>query len=304
MSRIAFMISAYRDANHLSRLVDALDDRADFYVHVDLRTDIQPFEEALGDKVTFVPRHWVSWGGWEQVEYQKELLGAVLRSGVAYDRVVCLSGQDYPLWSNEKIHRHFDDHPETEFIMGMNLTRSNNKQQLSKIVQYHFFRDLKWRNLWWKNKFIVLSRNLMKLLPIRKQAVTRINNIEADVFFGSDYWAITLPCARYVYEKLCSEKEMMRYFQTSFIPSEMCIQTLVFNSPFAAHALCYEGEYAGLYALTPLHHIVYGKSIKIMTLTDLTELKQSGKMFCRKVVSGASDTLVKVIETERKQETP
>lgn len=304
MSRIAYMISAYRDANHLSRLVDALDDRADFYVHVDLRTDIQPFEEALGDKVTFVPRHWVSWGGWEQVEYQKELLGAVLRSGVAYDRVVCLSGQDYPLWSNEKIHRHFDDHPETEFIMGMNLTRSNNKQQLSKIVQYHFFRDLKWRNLWWKNKFIVLSRNLMKLLPIRKQAVTRINNIEADVFFGSDYWAITLPCARYVYEKLCSEKEMMRYFQTSFIPSEMCIQTLVFNSPFAAHALRYKGEYIGLYALTPLHHIVYGKSIKIMTLTDLTELKQSGKMFCRKVVSGASDTLVKVIETERKQETP
>lgn len=299
MSRIAYMISAYRDANHLSQLVDALDDRADFYVHVDLRTDIQPFEEALRDKVTFVPRHWVSWGGWEQVEYQKELLGAVLRSGVAYDRVVCLSGQDYPLWSNEKIHRHFDDHPKTEFIMGMNLTRSNNKQQLSKIVQYHFFRDLKWCNLWWKNKFIVLSRNLMKILPIRKQPVTKIAGQEADVFFGSDYWAITLPCAQYVYEKLCSEKEMVHFFQTSFIPSEMCIQTLVFNSPFAAHALCYEGEYAGLYALTPLHHIVYGKSIKTMTLADWPELKQSGKMFCRKVVSGTSDKLVNCIDAER-----
>ena len=39
--------------------------------------DIHPFEEALGDKVTFVPRHRISWGGWEQVEYQKELLAAV-----------------------------------------------------------------------------------------------------------------------------------------------------------------------------------------------------------------------------------
>lgn len=303
MSRIAYMISAYRDANHLSRLVDALDDRADFYVHVDLRTDIQPFEEALGDKATFVPRHWVSWGGWEQVEYQKELLGAALRSGVAYDRVVCLSGQDYPLWSNAKIHHYFDEHSETEFIMGMNLSRSNNKQQLSKILQYHFFRDMKWRNLWLKNKFIVASRNLMKLLPVRKHPVVMVDNKEADIFFGSDYWAITLPCAWYVYEKLCSEKRMIRYFKTSFIPSELCIQTLVFNSPFAKHALRFEGEYTGLYALTPLHYIVYGKSIKTMTLADWPELKQSGKIFCRKVVSGASDALVEAIETKRKQET-
>lgn len=304
MNRIAYIISAYKDAPHLLRLVEALNECADFYVHIDSRSDIRPFKEALGGKVTFVPRHWVSWGGWAQVEYQKELLAAVLRSGVAYDRVVCLSGQDYPLWPNKKIHRYFDEHRETEFIMGMNLTRSNNRQQRSKIVQYHFFRDLKWNNLWWKYKFIVISRNLMKLLPIRKQPVTRINNKEADVFFGSDYWAITLPCARYVYEKLCTEKEMIRYFKTSFIPSELCIQTLVFNSPFANHALHYDGEYIGLYALTPLHHIVYGKSIKTMTLADWPELKQSGKMFCRKAVSGTSDALVELIETERKQETP
>ena len=63
MSRIAYIISAYKDAPHLARLVAALDDRADFYVHIDLNADIHPFEEALGDKVTFVPRHRISWGG-------------------------------------------------------------------------------------------------------------------------------------------------------------------------------------------------------------------------------------------------
>ena len=84
MSRIAYIISAYKDAPHLARLVAALDDRADFYVHIDLNADIHPFEEALGDKVTFVPRHRISWGGWEQVEYQKELLAAVLHSGIRY----------------------------------------------------------------------------------------------------------------------------------------------------------------------------------------------------------------------------
>ena len=43
MSRIAYIISAYKDAPHLARLVAALDDRADFYVHIDLNADIHPF---------------------------------------------------------------------------------------------------------------------------------------------------------------------------------------------------------------------------------------------------------------------
>lgn len=303
MSRIAYIISAYRDASHLARLVDALNEDADFYIHIDRKADSRPFRELLKDKATFVPSHWVSWGGWEQVEYQKELLAAVLHSGIPYTRVVCLSGQDYPLWSNEKIHRYFDEHKETEFIMGMNLTRSADKRLLSKVIHYHFFRDLRWKNLWLKNKFIVASRSLMKQLPFKKQPVTKIDHKEADIFFGSDYWGLTLPCARYVYEKLCTEEELKRYLKTSFVPSELCIQTLVFNSPFGKHALLREEKYGGLFTLTPLHHIVYGKSIKTMSLEDWPALKQSGKMFCRKVVSGVSDSLVETIDAERKQET-
>lgn len=297
MSRIAYIISAYKDAPHLARLVDALNKDADFYIHIDLKSDIKPFEEALGDKVTFVSRHWVSWGGWEQVEYQKELLGAVISSGVAYDRVVCLSGQDYPLWSNEEIHRYFGENKEREFIMGVDLTHCQNRLQSSKITNYHFFRDLKWKSSWLKNKFIVASRLLMKWLPFRKRPVTHIGNKEVDVYFGSDYWAITLPCARYVYEKLCSEKEMICYFKTSFVPSELCIQTIVFNSSFARQAFLHEGDFPGLTALTPLHYISYGKSIKILTAEDLPTLQRVNKMFCRKVVSNVSDELVKMINS-------
>lgn len=293
MSCIAYIISAYKDAPHLARLVAALDDRADFYVHIDLNADIHPFEEALGDKVTFVPRHRISWGGWEQVEYQKELLAAVVNSGIAYTHVVCLSGQDYPLWPDEEIHRYFDEHKDTEFIAAMNLSRSNNRQQRSKIELYHFFRDLKWNNLWLKNKLIVTSRCLMKFLPFRKKSTLQIgDNLKAEVYFGSDYWALTMPCAHYVHDVLCKEYNRLKsYFKTCFVPSELCIQTIVFNSPFAARAQLHTEEYEGLFTLTPLHYIMYGKEIKTMTLEDLPALRQSGKMFCRKVVSGASDSL-------------
>lgn len=299
MSRIAYILSAYKDAPHLARLIAALDDDADFYVHIDRKADDRPFRQLLEGKVTFVPSHWVSWGGWEQVEYQKELLAAVIRSGVDYGRVVCLSGQDYPLWSNAEIHRYFDEHADTEFIMGMNLSQCHVAYQRNKIVCYHFFRDLKWKSQWWKNKFIVASRHLMKLLPVRKPPYTYIKGKKAEVYFGSDYWALTLPCARYVYERLCTEKQLVSYFRTSFVPSELCIQTLVFNSPFGAHALLHRGDYPGLSGLTPLHYIEYGKAIKALTADDLPKLTQSGKMFCRKVISGTSDTLAQAIDNLR-----
>lgn len=298
MSRIAYIISAYQDTPHLARLVDALNEDADFYVHIDQKADSRPFKELLGDKATFVPSHWVSWGGWEQVEYQKELLAAVLHSGIPYTRVVCLSGQDYPLWSNKAIHRYFEEHKETEFIMGMNLTRSADRRLLSKVIHYHFFRDLRWNNLWLKNKLIVFSRCLMKLLPFRKKDTLRIgSNPKAEVYFGSDYWALTLPCARYVYDTFCKDYANLKsYFKTGFAPSELCVQTIVFNSPFGKHALLHKGNYQGLSGLTPLHCIDYGKSIKIFTIGNLPALQQSGKMFCRKVESGASDALMEVID--------
>lgn len=300
MSRIAYIISAYKDAPHLSRLIKALDEDADFYVHIDQKADSRPFKELLSeDKVTFVQSHWVSWGGWEQVEYQKELLAAVLHSGIEYTRIVCLSGQDYPLWSNQRIHLYFDEHKNTEFIMGMNLTRSMNKQLLSRIVNYHFFRDLNWQKLWWKNKLIVISRILMKYLPFKKKPVVQISGKKAEVYSGADYWALTFSCAHYVYEKLCTEKELVKYFRTSFVPSELCIQTIVFNSPFASHALLYKEKFNGLPALTPLHYIRYTSHIKVMVTEDWQILQQSGKMFCRKIVSGASDSLVEIIDNER-----
>jgi len=50
-----------------------------------------------------------------------------------------------------------------------------------------------------------------------------------------------------------------------------------------------------------LHYIDYGASIRVMTLEDLPVLRQSGKMFCRKIVSGTSDRLMEAIEQTRRE---
>jgi hypothetical protein len=299
MSRIAYIISAYKDPAHLARLIRALEGDADFYVHVDANVDDRPFREAVGDKACFVARHYVSWGGWEQVEYQRELLQAVIASGRDYGRVVCLSGQDYPLVSNRALHAAFDAEPDREFICGYSLTRTTDARQLRKIRRYHPLRDLRLSNRWLKNKFVVGSRLLMAMLPLRRKPWLTVEGHREEVYFGSDYWAITLPCARYVVDRLTREPAYARYFRTTFVPSELCIQTIIFNSPFAVHAIRMEGVYPGLTRLTPLHLIVYGAQIKEFTADDYAALRASGKMFCRKVVSGKGDALVALIDADR-----
>lgn len=65
MGKIAYIISAYKDANHLSNLIKALDFESDFYIHIDANVAPQPFIDAVGAKAVFVPSCRVSWGGVE-----------------------------------------------------------------------------------------------------------------------------------------------------------------------------------------------------------------------------------------------
>lgn len=295
---IAYLISAYCDAPHLQRLVAALDEDAEFYVHIDANVDDTPFRRLLPGKVCFVPRHAVSWGGFEQVAYQYELIKAAVDSGKPYTHLVCLSGQDYPLWSNARIHRFFEENKEKELIGGFNITLGGNKGQLAKIVHVHPFRDLRWRNRWLKNKLVAGSRELFALLGVHRRPQVQINGAMCDVYFGSDYWALTLDCARYVKCTLEENPSVSRYFRTTFAPSELCIHTLVYNSQFGERAILYKGEYPGLANLTPLHSLSYHGSVKQLTLDDWQMLVEGDKMFCRKVVTGASDELVDMIDNE------
>ena len=297
---LAYLISAYCDPDHVKQLIDALDVDADFYVHIDARVDDAPFRRLLPDKVHYVKRHPVSWGGYEQVEYQRELLLAAVESGQPYSHVVCLSGQDYPLWSNQRIHQFFAQHPKGEFIGGYNLTHNDNPDQLQKITHYHPFRDLSWKNVWLKNKLIVASRHILSALGFHRTPQVRINGTLRDVYFGSDYWAITLDCARYVVRTMKQNPSIASYFRTVYVPSELCMQTIIYNSPFSRNSLLRRGHFPGLAQLTPLHYIFYQGSVKHLTLDDWQMLCESDKMFCRKVVSGVSDRLVEEIDRARR----
>lgn len=301
---IAIMIAAHADPVQLKRLVDSLRGiGADFYIHIDKKKEIEPFVNALKDTdVNFISKRvCTNWGGESQCEYQRNLMEAVLNSAKRYDRVFFLSGMDYPLWSNERIVDYLESNPHRELIMGMNLSDCNEPRKMQTRVRQFHYRDLPIGNLTMRRFLYAGIREVLDSLHIRKNNYIQIGNRKCKVYCGSSWWCLTGECLQYVYDTICNQKEYWDYFKTCLAPDEMLIQTIVFNSKYASNAILYEGNYPGLVGLTPLHYIEYDKEIHTYTDKDFEKLINSGKMFVRKLQTGVSDGLIRLIDDYRKR---
>ena len=61
---IAYLISAHTDAPQLKRLIDALHPQAEFFVHIDSKSDLEEFTRLIkSPRVHFIPQRVdVMWG--------------------------------------------------------------------------------------------------------------------------------------------------------------------------------------------------------------------------------------------------
>lgn len=298
------MIAAHTDPVQLRKLVASLTCAGcDFFIHVDKKSDIAPFVQQLKEiDVNFIKKRVsTNWGGNSQCEYQKNLMEAVLLSGKQYDRVFFLSGMDYPLWSNHQILNFLEHHPNKEFIMGMNLSDCYEPRKMQTRVRLFHFRDLPIGNPKIKRLVYGVIREALNVLHIRKHNYIKIGKRKCKVYCGSSWWCLTGECLRYVYDTICNQKEYQRYFRTCLAPDEMLVQTIVFNSKYAQNAILHQGNYPGLVGLTPLHFIEYDKEIHTYTERDFEKIVSSGKMFVRKLQTGVSDELIRMIENYRRK---
>lgn len=307
MERIAYIIIAHKDPAHLKRLISVLDFHSDFYIHIDKKVDFEPFRKELSllqRGVYYCSKYTVSWGGYSSILAQKEMLRAILHSGNKYKRIVCISGLDYPIYSNRRIHEMFDKNPEKEFITGQNISHDE-PEEIYRINKY-FFVD---------NPFLVGNSIIVKVLKkisnvfklhLKKRNVSHLNGKTSDIYFGSAWYAITYDCAKYVYESLCKEKKFLSYISTAFIPDELCINTVVFNSKFADNAIRMPRHFAlsipgdiAFETIAPLHYLEYRDQIKTFVETDYDKILISNKMFLRKAETGISDSLMDQIDRMR-----
>lgn len=298
--KIAFLISAHTDPQHLLRLTESLPEGSECFVHVDLKSRLEDFTAVVqSPRVHFLTKRYnVMWGSMQQVKFQKALMEQALQSDAKFDYLFTLSGLDYPVWSNRRITDFLEARQGQEFIQG--ICMASQPRQVTRLYrEYRWLNNHAWQYGTLKSKFRVSLRKLSYAAGIRKPLSIAVDGRCFNLYKGADWWGISSTLAAYMLQFMEKHPRFVHYFNNSFSPSETIWQTIAFNSPFASKCILSEGAFTRMEDYTPLTYIEYGNSIKVLTEADYDRIVASGKMFCRKTVSGQSDRLMDLIDQQR-----
>ena len=274
--KIAHLILIHENPTQLKRLIQRLSHPdADFYIHVDLKSDIKHFLDLQAKGVKFIAnRVNVQWGAYNMVQATVNSLEEILNSDYNYDYINLLSGQDYPLKSTEAIHDFFEKNPNKAFMHTLSVEKEW-QEAIPRLTKYHL------SNYKFFGKF-TLEKWLNLLLPSRKMP----NNLIA---VGRSQWfSISGQHAQYIITYLQQNGNVKRFFELTWGSDEFVFQTILFNSIYQKDMVNDNLRYIDW---------TEGKaSPKTFTMNDLPCLLNSGKFFARKFNKNIDNSIINELD--------
>jgi glycosyltransferase involved in cell wall biosynthesis len=105
--KLAYLIVAHHQPNHLARLIRALDDEHSyFFIHIDDKVPLAPFQDVVPERPNIVfltDRVAVEWGQFNVVQALLKLIHAAVACDQAFKYYTVLSGSDYPIKHKQEI---------------------------------------------------------------------------------------------------------------------------------------------------------------------------------------------------------
>jgi hypothetical protein len=290
----AYMIMAHTDFPILVELVKALDDkRNDIFVHVDTKSRCFPkedIEQAVKKARLFIiERMNVNWGGPSQIVCELHLMeSAAKQEHYAYYHL--MTGQTYPIKSQNYIHRFFEEHNGYEFI------GFDNTKDYSERVRYvHLYPEIGKGDILFK-KLLYKIRN--KFIQLQKFIKYERKETRGKFFKkGFVYWSLTDEAIRYIVEQ---KQEILSVFKCSSCADELFTQTILYNSPFKEKIFSLTDQYGScLRIVKPVRswqdHRNIIKTEYSYTVDDFEELIKTNRIFALKFRGESGLKLIKRI---------
>nr|MBQ8252252.1 hypothetical protein [Lachnospiraceae bacterium] len=224
--KLAYLITAYKDADSLLELARMLAQNGYVYIHIDKksRTITDEDMETLNHipNCTAIRKYDIKWGGFNHVRAILELvLMAVANQEVTYMHM--LTGEDYPLLPVEELDDRFVDCNDIymTYIEPENLPDT-------VTVRYRYYNWFQDRNV--KNKFLwtiqYMTVKLQKLVGVFREGIGEFNRI----YKGLVYISMPKEAAAYVIEYVAGHEDFWRDLYRCQVPEEFFFQTLFMNS--------------------------------------------------------------------------
>jgi hypothetical protein len=291
--QINYFILAHKNPDQVQRLIKKLHtEKTFFYIHIDKVVDVNLFKNKLISlkHVKFVKdqdRVNIIWGNISIVKATLELINLVIldnRKG----HCILLSGQDYPLKSNEFINDYLEKHKKINFISSDVLTsQSFDNRGLTRIHHYNFhpkknstnnieippiFSKLFYRKRTLKQIYrLLFSKHWYKIHVLLFNRVLP-ENISS--YGGSQWWSLPMDTIKMIHSFVKKNPEYLKYHEYTQVPDEIFFHSII-NSKIANskiyHSLTYV-KWPEFESTSPL----------TFTINNLNELKNSKALFARK----------------------
>lgn len=292
--KIAFLILAHADPEHLFELINALGAECDIFIHIDKKVALAPFALKIKqNNVSFIEnRVRVSWAGISMINAQMNLIEEALKCKEKYSHVVFLSGSDYPIKKMDFILNYFSSQDNKEFIKFIDMRESPGHYM--KLMNQKWFKE----QLFVTNNVILISIDKGIRFLLNKIKLLNKWPINIIPYFGSQWVGLSIKCSQYILEFHKKNHLYRSINKFTFSPDEHYIHTIVGNSKyhnFSEGLQPFIGR--GTFRLANYHLI--DKSLnKWYTIDDYNLIKYSDKLFVRKIRSSDGKELINKIKTE------
>lgn len=225
--KIAYLLLAHNNPEHLRRLIATLStSSSSFFIHIDQKSNVDPFLGIKGNNIHFVQeRVPVYWGDFSQVEAMLILLRSALADRCRFDRLVLLSGADYPLRPAASIERFFANNPNREFINLVAMPSKAAGKSISRLTTYTISPGAP-----------LLSRAIRKVLmmagvlPQKRDYKAYLGDLAP--YAGSTWWALSRAACDFILSFATRETQAVDFFRNTICPDESLFQTILGNSHF------------------------------------------------------------------------
>lgn len=272
----AILITAYHNIENLNRLINLFNEDFNFYIHIDLKSHITL--STTNHNIHVYSKFNINWGGIRHVD---AILFLCKQALIEEENKIfhLISGDDYPILSQELFNRFFRDHKNISFLDYFKLPSENwsGNGGMDRIKYYHPLDRLNIKKAYDYNVY-------MRYLSLQKHKGIARNILNIDLYGGSTWWSLNRECVDYIIKNK-NKYNLYNRLNDTFVPEEIYIPTLLLNSPLASTIINNNLRYISW-------HFKHNNIPAILDEEDLFDISQTTSFFIRKIDPEISKYLI------------
>lgn len=222
----AFIILAHKNPVQVARLISSLDDNhSTFFLHLDKNVNSLPFKMIIANNnnVVLVKNEYTFWGGFGIVQATLNAMKMAMNYHKHFEFVSLISGQHYPIRSNEYIN-HFLRHSPHQIFMEYSSIPNNHRWQprggMFRIDKY--FLGMK--------GYERTAAKAVNFLSDKLNVIKRNFPQNMRPYAGSQWWTMNRYAVKYILDFVKNNKDYYRFHRYTFAPDELFFHNIILNA--------------------------------------------------------------------------